>query len=168
MAQSQCHLAGECSLGECSQPLKPAGTPCNDGVAATMNDACTDTGECRGTNPCDEVECTPISQCHNAGVCDPLQGGLCSTPLKDNGTPCDDGRAATVNDACVAGECVGEDLCADVTCEPISTCHEAGVCQPQTGECTSPLKSDGAECDDGDAATIDDRCFDGLCSGLSR
>jgi hypothetical protein len=114
------------------------------------------------------VECTPLSQCHDAGVCNPLQGGVCNTPTKADGTSCDDGLEATVNDACLDGQCVGENLCEDVVCEPVSSCHEAGLCQPLTGECTSPLKDDGAECDDDDPVTVDDRCFDGLCSGLSR
>jgi hypothetical protein len=41
-ALDQCHEDGTCdpASGSCSRPLKPEGTPCNDGSALTFYDAC--------------------------------------------------------------------------------------------------------------------------------
>jgi hypothetical protein len=49
-AFDQCHLAGTCDpgSGNCSNPIQPNGTPCDDQVACTLSDAC-QAGVCRGT-----------------------------------------------------------------------------------------------------------------------
>mgnify|MGYP007099124517 CR=1 FL=1 len=72
-----------------------AGTaPCNDGNACTQSDTC-EAGACTGANP---VVCSALDQCHDAGMCDPMTG-VCSNPVKANGSACDDGNACTI-DAC--------------------------------------------------------------------
>lgn len=38
------------------------------------------------------------------------------------------------------------DKCKGVTCTPIDDCHDAGVCDPKTGECSNPIKEDGSQC----------------------
>ena len=47
-----CHAAGACDpmSGQCSNPLAPDGTGCDDGSAQTSGDACT-AGVCAGTSP---------------------------------------------------------------------------------------------------------------------
>ncbi|OGQ90119.1 MAG: hypothetical protein A2289_03850 [Deltaproteobacteria bacterium RIFOXYA12_FULL_58_15] len=57
------------------------------------------------------------------------------------------------------------DLCADVVCRAMDRCHLPGLCDPQTGECSNPLASDFALCDDGNACTYGDRCQSGVCVG---
>ena len=155
----QCHEAGICdpAIGICSNPTKAEGTPCDDGNACTRNDTC-QAGTCTGREP---VVCSAADQCHEAGVCDPGTG-VCSNPTKSDGTTCDDGNACTRNDTCQAGTCTGRE---PVVCSAADQCHEAGVCDPGTGVCSNPTKSDGTTCDDGNACTRNDTCQAGTCTG---
>ncbi|NMB76548.1 MAG: hypothetical protein GYA21_15625 [Myxococcales bacterium] len=156
-AADDCHQNGSCDpqTGQCSNPEKPNGTPCDDHSVCTENDECR-SGVCTGGST---VTCTPPDACHGA-VCNPQSGG-CEFPLLDDGTPCDDGDACTQNDACQAGACTSG---AQKVCEAQDSCHEAGTCDPQTGECSNPVKADGAECDDGDGCTQGDTCRAGACT----
>ncbi|MBL9026532.1 MAG: lamin tail domain-containing protein [Myxococcales bacterium] len=96
-ALDQCHVAGICDPqnGSCSNPNAPDGTGCDDGDDCTQTDTC-QTGACSGANP---VVCTPLDECHVAGVCD-SGTGTCSNPTQPDGTPCTGG-------ACLAGSCEG-------------------------------------------------------------
>ena len=124
----------------------PNTLPCDDGLACTVNDTCTN-GLCIGThlpwddgNPCTEDGCIPAS-------------GVYHLPLPD-GTPCDDGDPCTVGDACLNVVCVGGPKCFDG-----KTCTD-DVCAPVTGECSYPVDCpDGQACDaNGDCAR--NRCWD--------
>jgi uncharacterized repeat protein (TIGR01451 family) len=75
---------------------------CDDGNGCTTGDICGG-GTCLGGAP---VVCTPLDQCHDAGVCDP-GSGTCSNPAKPDGTVCDDGNPTTTGDVCTAGICGG-------------------------------------------------------------
>ena len=166
-ALDQCHGVGTCNPGTglCDDPALADGAACDDGNGATVNDACLN-GACVGNNLCAGVTCMPLDACHAAGTCDPVTG-LCDSPALPDGTACDDGNAATVNDACLNGACVGNDLCAGVTCMPLDACHAAGTCDPVTGLCDSPALPDGAACDDGDLCSTGDACQSGVCSGVT-
>jgi hypothetical protein len=78
-ALDACHLAGTCNsaTGQCSNPLAPDNTPCNDANACTQSDVC-QAGTCTGTSP---VVCAAQDACHAAGSCDP-QTGACSNPAQ--------------------------------------------------------------------------------------
>ena len=158
-AADQCHEAGVCdpATGACSSPAKHDGTPCDDGNACTQVDTCQE-GTCTGGAA---VVCSGADQCHEAGICDPAIG-ICSNPTKAEGTPCDDGNACTRNDTCQAGTCTGRE---PVVCSAADQCHEAGVCNPATGVCSTPAKNDGSACDDGNACTQTDTCQAGTCIG---
>ena len=93
-ASDQCHAAGTCNsgTGTCTNPALPNGTACDDGNAATVADVCT-AGTCAGRAACEGVTCVASDPCHTAGTCDPGTG-QCSTPAKDNGAACVDGRGA--------------------------------------------------------------------------
>ena len=67
-------------------------------------------------------------------------------PAKADGTSCSDGSACTQTDTCQAGTCTGSN---PVTCTAADQCHDAGVCNPATGACSSPAKADGTSCSDG-------------------
>jgi hypothetical protein len=157
-ALDQCHDAGVCDpqSGTCSNPAKPNGAGCNDNNACTQTDTCQG-GSCSGASP---VVCTALDQCHDAGVCDP-QSGTCSDPAKPNGTGCNDNNACTGTDTCQSGSCTGAN---PVVCVG-DQCHDAGVCNPSTGTCSTPSKPDGTTCDDGQACTVGDVCTGGTCGG---
>ena len=134
---------------------------CEDGNACTGSSQCSQ-GVCVGADP---VVCLPASQCHRAGTCDPATG-LCSSPEKSSGSPCDDGKACTRTDTCEQGVCVGAN---PVVCGPASQCHGEGECDEISGVCSYPPKEDGTPCSDGDACTDQDQCRSGRCEpGRSR
>jgi hypothetical protein len=132
----------------CPVTNQPDGKACDDGNACTQKDAC-QAGECVGADP---IICAPPGPCHQAVACD-KGTGQCVYSDKPNGTPCDDGNACTTLDACKAGACVGA---APPSCKPLDECHEAGMCDPGTGECSNPPKADGAPCTGG-------TCVGGAC-----
>ena len=153
-----CHLPGTCSplTGECTYPIKPGGSLCEDGSVDTIRDACTN-GVCTGQDACAGITCTPISECYTAGTC---KRGICTTPAKPDHTPCLKGAGT-----CQTGKCVVVDLCKDVVCAASDACHTAGVCNNSTGLCTDPAVEDGRFCNDGYAETTGDRCLSGVCIG---
>jgi cysteine-rich repeat protein len=160
LASDQCHTAGTCNpaTGVCSaETAKANGSACNDGNACTRTDTCQG-GACTGGNA---VVCTAASQCHTAGTCNPATGS-CSSPTKANGTSCNDGNACTRTDTCQSGACTGGNA---VVCTAASQCHNTGTCNPATGTCSSPVKVNGAGCNDGDTCTDADRCIGGTCTG---
>ena len=112
---------------------------------------------------CDQVVCTPLDQCHDAGTCDP-ETGQCSNPAKADGAACNDGDACTQTDTCQAGACMGSN---SIICTASDQCHAAGTCDPATGQCSNPAKADGTVCDDGDACTQTDTCEAGICVGAN-
>ncbi|MCC6763081.1 MAG: hypothetical protein IT293_00315, partial [Deltaproteobacteria bacterium] len=147
--------------GVCSNPVKPNGAACNDGTLCTAPDACDGAGACVGANP---VVCTPLSQCHDAGTCNPGTG-VCSDPPRADGASCDDGDLCTQTDECDgAGTCAGEN---PVVCTPLDQCHDAGTCDSGTGVCSDPPTMNGTTCDDGNVCTIGDACTGGTCDGNS-
>ena len=160
-AQDQCHVAGTCdpATGTCSNPNASNGLPCNDGNACSQTDTC-QAGTCTGGS---FVVCSASDQCHDAGTCNPSTGA-CSNPARSNGAACNDGNACTQTDTCQAGICTGSSA---VTCTAQDQCHDAGVCNPSTGACTNPAKTDGTACNDGNACTQTDTCQSGTCTGAN-
>src|SRR5207247_565594 len=144
-ALDQCHAVGECdpTTGVCSNPAREDGTACDDGSLCTRTDTC-QAGQCTGGDPvvCTALDqchavggsrqagqctgghpvvCTVLDQCHDVGECDPATG-MCSDPMKPEGTTCDDGSLCTRADTCQAGRCTGGD---PVTCTALDQCHVA-------------------------------------------
>jgi MYXO-CTERM domain-containing protein len=135
----------------------PDDTPCDDSDLCTQTDTC-QAGICTGA---DLVVCTPLDTCHDAGVCDPATGS-CSNPEKADGIECDDGDLCTQEDICQAGVCMGAD---PVVCTAPDQCHQAGTCDPDTGDCSHPPLPDGSVCTDEDICTQTDTCQAGVCTG---
>lgn len=152
------HLTATCVEGACEDGACVAralsGTGCDDGDLCTSADRC-EAGRCGGT----PVVCTALDQCHDVGVCD-SQTGECSNPVLSE-VACDDGDRCTQGDACTGGVCTGT----AVECVAKDQCHEVGVCNPDTGMCTDPVKEDGVGCDDGLKCTEGDVCAAGVCGG---
>jgi len=155
-AVSQCHEPGTCNplTGLCSNPQRDNGASCNDGNLCTGFDKCKD-GVCVGA----ATRCTALDQCHEPGTCNPATGA-CSNPRKDDGDMCDDGDLCTRNDQCQSGVCESGN---PVQCSVMDQCHNAGVCDPETGLCSNPVKEDGTACDDGLICSALDICQNGVC-----
>src|SRR5262249_5549593 len=136
-ALDQCHDAGTCepATGTCSNPNKADATACDDGNPCTKSDTC-QAGVCTVAN---QVVCTALDQCHDAGTCEPATG-TCSTPTKADAPACDDGNPCTKSDTCQAGVCTGAN---PVVCTALDQCHDAGVCDPASGVCSNPDKANG-------------------------
>ena len=97
----------------------PHARPCDDGVACTTADQCSN-GTCVGGVP-DSGLCDDNNVCTD-DTCDAQNG--CT--FVDNADPCDDGVACTDNDLCTGGACAGQDACLEG-----SVCDvDAEVCRP--------------------------------------
>ena len=153
----ECHIAGvwDPILQNCTNPFAPNGTTCNDHNLCTTQDSCF-SGVCSGV----AVTCSASDQCHEVGVCNPSTGS-CTDPISVEGKPCDDGNLCILNETCHSGICQGT----SVTCTAMDQCHEIGICNPLTGNCSQPNSLDGKTCNDSDLCTQTDTCQTGLCVG---
>jgi len=150
-----CSVAtGATSNGTCS--ARPTGAVCSDGNACTASDYC-QAGTCTAGSP---VTCKAADQCHDVGTCNPATG--CTTPAKPDGTFCSDGNFCTRTDTCQGGTCTGDD---PVTCMAFDQCHDVGICNPATGNCSNPAKPNGTSCSDSNFCTRTDTCQGGTCTG---
>jgi hypothetical protein len=109
----------ETSLATSSANCGACGRSCGAG-SACVSGSCLPTG-----NLCAGVVCSPLDQCHVAGVCNPATG-TCSNPARADGTACSDGNTCTQTDVCQAGICFG--------LNPVA-CPAGGTCNPATGAC---------------------------------
>ena len=125
---------------------------CGDGTI-DANEACDDGDTSAGDG------CSALCQVEACWGCTG-EPSTCS-PVADT-TPCDDGSACTQTDACQSGACVGS---SPVVCGALDQCHDVGTCNPATGICSNPTKSDGTSCDDGESCTSPDACSAGVCGG---
>lgn len=119
-------------------------------------------GECKGTNLCEDVVCGDI-ECRHPGVCN-FTTGLCEYELLPFGQPCNDDDFRTVNETCLEdGTCAGINLCERVICEPIGACFAAGECDFTTGQCSTPYLTPGSHCN---VLNISGTCQNGTCISI--
>jgi hypothetical protein len=149
-----------------------ANDACNDGFVCAADDTCVACGgegePCCAAEACDGgFDCD--GQSGECVACGDAGERCCADDGCDHGLVCQaDGTCACDRASCGGcrtcenGRCVVD---ASFVCTPSDQCHEAGVCDPQTGECTNPRKEDGASCDDGDPCTQHDSCQNGVCTG---
>ena len=167
---SQCHVRGTCnpSNGQCTTPLAPNNTVCDDGNDLTSNDVCL-AGVCSGVDLClhpTQVVCPSNSPCvlRNSSVAGGCYHGQCLMVQEEDNTECSDGNSTTSFDRCVGGVCIGVDLCANVTCQPTSNPCTERHCR--LGSCVEVPVTQGRVCNDGNNRTTDDHCSDGFCAGI--
>lgn len=100
----------------------------------------------------------------DAGADNGAADGCCAAGCvpKTNGSACSDGNACTTADSCVDAKCAGG---APKSCEAVDECHVAGVCDPSSGLCSTPIAPNGTTCNDGDLCTQTDACQSGVCTG---
>jgi hypothetical protein len=128
------------------------GQPCCDGTGCTD-----DRNQCNGAEVCQAgkcgrtgpVTCKPLDSCHGVGICDP-GSGLCSNPLRPDGTACNDPDACTSGDVCRSGICTSGNLrtvCNDNQACTTDTCVSPGGCvfTPILSGVTCPAGAGGAD-----------------------
>jgi hypothetical protein len=136
-------------------------------TAAVLLDVCSFPSQIPNSDPSDcivTVECKNDSQCDDGNACtlDTCVSGVCRHETASlNGTTCEDGNACTQGDTCQSGTCTSG---TPVVCNASDQCHVAGTCDPATGTCSNPAKTNGSSCSDGNACTLGDTCQSGTCT----
>jgi Putative metal-binding motif len=151
--QVECRQAtGTCaSDAGCTWPFAAVGAPCDGGL-------CTNGGACAPADT--ELDCAngidDLSDLDTLADCaDPD----CFSVL----APCDAGLCV-LGAACQSNQtCVGTPK----SCAPTMACRDAGVCDPGTGSCSTPLSPAGSSCDDGNGCTTDLCNAGGACQGTA-
>ena len=168
-----------CTADSCDWPgsgnvihVATVGAVCDDNDACTSNDKCNSLATCKGTNI--DTNNNGVADCKDKCLLDPKPAdGVCTKAVCTDGTvgwlqvaddtkTCNDGNSCTQTDSCQNGNCVGAK---PVVCSAGDQCHDAGTCDPNTGQCSNPNKIDGASCNDSDACTQSDSCSNGACIG---
>src|SRR5207248_2974432 len=67
-------------------------------------------------------------------------------------------------DTCQAGTCVGTN---PVVCTALNQRQAGSTCDPASGTCATPHKTNGTACNDGNACTQTDTCQAGTCVGTN-
>lgn len=98
------------------------------------------------------------SQCQKR-ICHPTEKSCVSININE-GKACTVENACVTSTVCVGGVCVPENREANVTCDDDNFCTN-DTCDPEIGCIFSPL--DSGICDDYDPCTKDDYCDDGIC-----
>ncbi|MEM7103411.1 MAG: zinc-dependent metalloprotease [Bacteroidota bacterium] len=148
----------------CAGTCISAGTACNDGNPATENDQWDGNCNCVGT-PCPAAG----TACNdgNPATENDVEDGFCNcagTPCPSAGTACNDGNPATENDV-EDGFC----NCAGTPCPSAGTaCNDgdsATINDVEDGfcNCAGSCIPAGTPCDDGNSGTINDE-WDGNCN----
>jgi hypothetical protein len=134
-------------------------------------------GECQGGAVCADHQCvaTCTPECAETAACgDDGCGGSCGACTSDD--PCVeavcDGATCVLADT----DCDDQDPCTVDTCGDGGCAYEEAPCDDQNpcttetcgddGCVSDPLPSNGTFCDDGDEATLNDVCAEGLCAGV--
>jgi MYXO-CTERM domain-containing protein len=144
------HAALNCDDGDaCTTDKCESATGCaHAALACDDGDACT-TDKCESATGCAHaaLACGDSDAC-TTDSCDPAHGCFASF----NAEPCDDFQPCTIDDRCRSGNCSGTPRdCSDAT----DACN-AGLCDPQSGACTTRPHADGTRCPEG-------RCLGGTC-----
>ena len=156
---SVCRVAATCTNGSCSYAVATDGTACGAGKT------------CQG-GLCARAYCVIDAITYAANqvyefnpclACLPLINANAWSSLPDS-TACASGDLCKSNEICWSGVCGGGTA---VICQAQDNCHLAGICNPQTGQCTNPEKENGTSCSDQNLCTQTDTCQDGVCSGAN-
>ncbi len=140
---------------------------CSDGLDCTVDSCNPETGAC--VNAVSEGYCRIDGACVADGTSNTENVCLaCDADADaegwsyDNTASCDDENLCTQTDVCQNGECRGSN---PVTCTAPDQCHDAGTCNPQSGDCeNASAKEDGFACDLDQSACTADTCQSGVCT----
>ncbi|MBW2457925.1 MAG: hypothetical protein JRI68_25695 [Deltaproteobacteria bacterium] len=143
----------------CSTQALPNGAACVPTDLCLENTTCTN-GICAGTTKDCFMQPVP-DDCHES-VCNP-QNGQCEPVPGNEGQNCTDANdLCTVNKTCASGVCQGgvPKDCSNLTLDCV-----LGVCDANTGQCTTQSLNNGDPCDDLDPCTNGELCNNGSCAG---
>jgi MYXO-CTERM domain-containing protein len=132
-------LADTCDL----QPINE-GETCEDNLFCTMQTTCA-TGACTGGPQRDCSAAVTEPQCQ-APACNEVTD-ICEANAANNMQSCDDNAACTIDDICMNGQCVGQEIsCADEVACTVDRCDEELGCIHEP---------DDSLCDDDNPHTTD-------------
>ena len=155
-AGDQC-VNGSCIPGQntCQCQFNADCVPLDDGNFCNGLMVCV-AGMCQ-PDPTTVVDCPPLPSMCSESLCNPANGQCDAQPLP-NGTPCPSPPDPCVVDAtCQSGECVANPM----DCSYLDDLCVEGACNQ--GQCIEePVPGN---CDDGNPATCDDACENGVCMG---
>ena len=140
-------LKSQCQPGDGSCKPTAVFGACNDDLACTVQDNCSN-GACKGA----AKVCSDGEGCTSDTCAEPF--GCQFPPLPGQAT-CTDDNACTTGDKCGGGNCIG----AKKVCDDGNACTNDS-CAAESG-CV--FGSSAAPCSDGDACTPGDACVLGLC-----
>jgi fibro-slime domain-containing protein len=163
--------SGVCDDGECDITPFAAGSSCgssddecNPAVCQIVNGE----AQCVVT-PLTGASCSSSSNPCSTGVCN---AGQCVQSLLPDNSICGNSSMPCSQSVCIQGVCnnialpsgttcandkCGQSVCNAYggcvpsttnykTCTAIDQCHTAGVCQPESGNCSTPIQADGTTC----------------------
>ena len=146
---------------QCEVVNRAVGTPCDDGLFCTIDDACDAAGLCVGGG---ENDCGMAPGDCDAVTCDET-AKTCSLSQLSNGTACTNSQdLCQLDGACQNGLCVGTPK--DCFFQPVpDECH-VSECNPTSGMCEPVPGNEGAPCTDlNDLCTTNNTCTGGVCGG---
>ncbi len=144
----------------CSTIPSQNGDPCIDPNDLCLENATCMNGLCQGT-PKDCFFSPVPDDCH-VSECNP-QNGQCEPVVGNEGDPCTDlNDLCTVNKTCASGVCQGGQ---PMSCSHLTVGCVMGVCDVNTGQCTTQTVGQGQPCDDVNFCTTGETCNNGVCAG---
>ncbi len=164
---NDCELAApECHQILCHETKQSCSTEAvDDGATCTSDDLCVVNASClAGACLGSPMDCTftPVpDDCHVA-ECNPNSGN-CDVVIGNEGLPCTDlADQCVIGKSCQGGICVGGYL---RNCSFMTMACFNGMCDSNTGDCTSVAIADGDPCDDADPCTSGETCQASVCAG---
>ncbi len=165
--------ANDCGMtpAECEEVVCDEQAQSCSGQALANGSTCTPTDLCQEGATCTNGLCSgtpkdcffqPVPDDCHVSECNP-QNGQCEPVAGNEGGACTDvNDLCTVGKTCTAGVCVGG---SPMNCSQLTQGCVLGVCDTNTGQCTTQNLNNGDPCDDLDACTENETCQSGSCLG---
>ena len=132
---------------------------CDDSIFCNGSEKCVD-GFCEKAS--DALVCQDSENLCESNVCDETSRS-CKKVLKEDGSLCGiNNNLCFGGRQCRKGECVyidGKD------CSHLDNDCSEGVCDPETGACTTATRNEGIPCSSGKFCTKNEVCTNGICQG---
>jgi len=132
---------------------------CDDSIFCNGSEKCVD-GFCEKAS--DALVCQDSENLCESNVCDETSRS-CKKVLKEDGSLCGiNNNLCFGGRQCRKGECIyidGKD------CSHLDNDCSEGVCDPETGACTTATRNEGIPCSSGKFCTKNEVCTNGICQG---